>query len=59
MRLNTLSPAAGSKRVKHRPGRGIGSAPAWARLVVVVLKAKPLVPVAAKSATVSKAARCL
>lgn len=25
MRLNTLSPAAGSKRVKHRPGRGIGS----------------------------------
>jgi large subunit ribosomal protein L15 len=25
MQLNDLSPAAGSKRVKHRPGRGIGS----------------------------------
>ena len=35
MRLNTLSPAAGSKPEKKRRGRGIGSG-SWARPLVVV-----------------------
>ncbi len=38
MKLNDLSPAPGSRREKHRPGRGIGSG--LARPVAVATKVK-------------------
>lgn len=57
MRLNTLSPALAPSA--SSTVRAVVSVLVWARPVVVVLKVKPLVPVAARSATVSKAARCL
>lgn len=44
MKLNDLSPAPGSRREKHRPGRGIGSV--WARPVAVATKVKAPAPVA-------------
>ncbi len=56
MRLNTLSPAAGSKPSKKRVGRGIGSG--WVKQAAVVTKVKSHV-LAAVCVQVSKAVKCL
>lgn len=56
MRLNTLSPAAGSKPSKKRLGRGIGSY--FGKTGNVVIKVKNHV-LAAVFVQVLKAVRCL
>ena len=55
MRLNTLSPAAGSKPEKKRVGRGIGSG--LGKTVVAVTKALVLAR-AVELVSGSKAAKC-
>jgi len=44
MKLNDLSPAPGSRREKHRPGRGIGSG--LGIPVAAATKVRPPAPVA-------------
>lgn len=56
MRLNTLSPAAGSKPSKKRVGRGIGSG--LVKQVAVVTKVKNHA-LAVQFVQVLKAVRCL
>lgn len=55
MRLNTLSPAEGSKHASKRLGRGIGSG--WVKPAAVVTKVRSLV-LAVAYVAVSKVARC-